>query len=97
MKLKQTGNKIIRTDINQLRQAYGLNSHYLSRTSLDCKNLQISLKIKYGFSQMPDNMLPASSLEAILCSMFAMEYVNNIETTQIFEINEVPVLARTMK
>ena len=97
LKLKQTGNKIIRTDINQLRQAYGLNSHYLSRTSLDCKNLQISLKIKYGFSQMPDNMLPASSLEAILCSMFAMEYVNNIETTQIFEINEVPVLARTMK
>lgn len=94
--IKDQNIKIIRADINQLRQAYGLNSHYLSRTSIDCKNLQMSLKIKYGFSQMPDNMLPASSLESILCAMFAKEYTQNIKTTQMFEIEEIPVLARSI-
>ena len=86
--------KIIRADINQLRQSYGLNPHYLSRTSIDCKNLQISLKLKYGFSQLPDNMLPASGLESILCSMFAKDYSDNVKTSTMFEIDEIPVLAR---
>lgn len=94
--LKNKNIKIIRADINQLRQAYGLNSHYLSRTSIDCKNLQTSLKLKYGFEQMPDNMLPASALESIICAMFALEYTNNIQTTTLFEIDEIPVLARIM-
>ena len=95
-KLKDENIKIIRADINQLRQAYGLNSHYLVRTSIDCKNLQISLKLKYGFNEMPDNMLSASSLEAIIAGMFAMEYVNGIKTNEMFQIDEIPVLARTM-
>lgn len=94
--LKNKDIKIIRADINQLRQAYGLNSHYLSRTSIDCKNLQTSLKLKYDFEQMPDNMLPASALESIICAMFALEYANNIQTTTLFEIDEIPVLARIM-
>lgn len=94
--LKNKNLKIIRADINQLRQAYGLNSHYLSRTSIDCKNLQTSLKLKYGFEQMPDNMLPASALESIICAMFALEYANDIQTTTLFEIDEIPVLARIM-
>ena len=94
LNLKEKGNNIIRCDINQLRQAYGLNAHYLSRTSIDCKNLQTSLKIKYNFKQMPDNMLPASSLEAIIIAMFAMEYANNIKTDELFSIDDVPVLSR---
>ena len=95
-KLKENNLPIIRCDINQLRQAYGLCSHYLSRTSVDCKNLQISLKLKYGFSQMPDNMLSASSLEAILCAMFALENANKIETKELFKVEEIPVLARAI-
>ena len=95
-KLISNNIKVIRCDINQLRQAYGLCAHYLNRTSIDCKNLQISLKIKYGFTQLPENMLSASSLESIICGMFAMEYVNNIETNKIFEIDNIPVLARKM-
>lgn len=94
--LKEQDLNIIRCDINQLRQSYGLCSHYLARTSVDCKNLQTSLKIKYGFSQLPDNMLPASNLEAIIIAMFAMEYVNNIETKQIYEVDEIPVLTRAV-
>ena len=93
-KLNNRNIKIIRADINQLRQAYGLNSHYLSRTSIDCKNLQTSLKIKYNFKEIPDNMLPASTLEAIIAAMFAMEYVNNVPTNILFEIDDIPVLAR---
>ena len=96
LSLKNQGLNIIRADINQLRQAYGLNSHYLSRTSIDCKNLQTSLKLKYGFNELPDNMLSASSLEAIICAMFAMEYINNIQVSTMFEIDEIPVLARKM-
>lgn len=93
-KLQNDNIPILRCDINQLRQAYGLCSHYLSRTSVDCKNLQISLKLKYGFNQMPENMLPASSLEAILCAMFALENANKIETKELFKIDNIPVLAR---
>ena len=95
-KIKEQDIKIIRADINQLRQSYGLCSHYLSRTSIDCKNLQTSLKLKYGFNQMPDNMLPASALEAIICAMFSMDYVNNVQTSIMFEIDEIPVLARKL-
>ncbi|MBQ8476327.1 hypothetical protein IJ531_04620, partial [bacterium] len=86
--------KVIRADINQLRQAYKLEAHYLSGTSIDCKNLQISLKLKFDFLELPDNMLSASALEAIICAIFSMEYINNIEVRTIFEIDEIPVLAR---
>ena len=93
-KLKERNIKVIRCDINQLRMAYGLNSHYLSGTSIDCKNLQTSMKIKYGFSQMPDNMLPASSLESVIIAMFAYDYINGVETNVMFELDGVPVLSR---
>ena len=93
-KLANKNIKIIRADINQLRQSYGICSHYLQRTSIDCKNLQASLKLKYNFSQMPENMLPASSLEAIICAMFAMDFANDIKTSKMFEIEGIDVLAR---
>ena len=95
-KIKEKNIKIIRCDINQLRQSYGLYPHFQTRTSLDCKNLQTSLKIKYNFSQLPDNMLPASNLEAIIIAMFALEYENNIKTNEMFNIDNIPVLARAV-
>ena len=93
-KLKEQNLTVIRCDVNQLRQAYGLGAHFLARTSLDCKNLQTSLKIKYGFNELPDNMLPASNLEAIIIAMFALENANNIKTKQIYDIDGIPVLTR---
>lgn len=94
--LKQNNIEVFRADINQLRMAYGLTAHFQSRTSMDCKNLQISLKLKFGFDEISDNMLPASSLEAIICSLFAMDVANKIKTSKIFEINEIPVLTRNV-
>lgn len=95
-KIKEQNIPIIRANINQLRQSYGICPHYLSRTSIDCKNLQTSLKLKFNFQEMPDNMLSASALEAIILAMFSMDYVNNIKTNKIFEIDEIPVLTRAM-
>lgn len=97
LKLRERKIKVIRCDINQLRMAYGLASHYLSRTSIDCKNLQMSMKIKYGFSQMPDNMLPASSLEAVIIAMFAFDYINGTKTQTMFKIDDIPVLSKNFE
>ena len=93
-KISEKNINVIRCDVNQLRSSYGICSHYLSRTSIDCKNLQISLKIKYGFNQLPDNMLPASSLEAIIVAMFVFDYIGGTETSVMYEIDNIPVLGR---
>lgn len=92
--LKERGIKVIRADINQLRQAYGLYAQYQLRTSADCKNLQNMLKMKFGFNQIMENMLPASSLEAIIASMFALDTARGVETSKIFEIEGIDVLAK---
>ena len=92
--LQRQGIKVIRADINQLRQAYKLQSYYLSGTSIDCKNLQTSLKLKFDFLELPDNMLPFSALNAIICAIFSMEYTNNIHVESVFEIDGIPVLSR---
>ena len=92
--LNEEGVKVFRCDINQLRQAYGLNAHYLSRTSLDCKNLQTSLKLKYNFAELPENMLAASSLEAIICAMFAKYISFGGETSNMFDFEGLEVLSK---
>lgn len=94
LNLKKRNIEVVRADINQLRQAYGICAHYQKGTSVDCKNLQLSLKIKFGFSQMPDNMLSASSLEAIICAMFAKDYIENNCAEKMYEIESIPVLSK---
>lgn len=94
LNLNEENARVVRCDINQLRQAYGLNAHYLARTSLDCKNLQTSLKIKYGFDELPENMLAASSLEAIICAMFAQYVSFGEKTTDLFEFEGLKVLGK---
>ena len=94
LNLNEEGIRVYRCDINQLRQAYGLNAHYLSRTSLDCKNLQTSLKLKYNFSELPENMLAASSLEAIICAMFAKYISFGGETSNMFDFEGLEVLSK---
>lgn len=95
LKLKENGTNIVRFDINLLRQSYDLSAHYLQRTSLDCKSLQNALKIKYGFEELPENMLPASGLEAILAALFIYDTAhNNIKTREIAKFEGLPVLNR---
>lgn len=92
LNLREEGCEIYRCDINQLRQAYGLSAHFLARTSPDCKSLQNSLKLKYGFSELPDNMLAASSLEAIICAMFARYIAQGGKTGELYCFEGIPVL-----
>lgn len=93
--LKLEGVEIFRYFNFQLRNSYGLNPHYSERTSLDCKSLQTSLKIKFGFNELPDNMLPASNLEAILGAMFAKEIAEkSVKFKNIFEYCGLDVLQR---
>lgn len=95
LKLKEKDISISRFDINLLRGTYGLSSNYLQRTSLDCKSLQSALKIKYNFDELPDNMLPASSLEAILGAMFMYDTIHSdIRVRKIFEYKGLDVLNR---
>ncbi|GBF23244.1 hypothetical protein tpqmel_0648 [Candidatus Gastranaerophilus sp. (ex Termes propinquus)] len=94
LELKNSGVTIFRYDIFQLRQAYGLEANYVSRSSLDCKNLQSALKLKYGFSGLPENMLPASNLEAILGAMFAYDVHNGADTRVMYEYMGLDVLSK---
>ena len=95
LKLKEKGVKISRFDVNLLRQSYGLSAHYLLRTSLDCKSLQSALKIKFGFDELPENMLPASSLEAILGAMFLYDNtMTNAKVKNLFVYVGLEVLCR---
>lgn len=91
--LNKEGIPVFRFDVNLLRQKYGVDAHYLQRTSLDCKSLQSALKVKFGFDELPENMLPASGLEAILGAMFAYDCAaGNVTPIKIFDFKGLEVL-----
>lgn len=92
--LKLEGFEIFRYFNYQIRESYGLNPHYSERTSLDCKSLQTSLKVGFNFKQLPENMLPASNLEAILGAMFAYDVYQKQNFKKIFEFENLDVLQR---
>ena len=95
LELNENKCKIFRCNINLLRQSYGLKPDYLENTSLDCKNFQAGLKIKYGFRSMPDNLLPSASLDAILCALFAHNITNKeVQHKEISEFCGIKVLNR---
>lgn len=86
---------VYRCNTNLLRQSYGLRADYLENTSLDCKNFQAGLKIKYGFNSMPDNLLPSASLDAILFALFAYDIgKENVKFKEISEFCGIKVLNR---
>ena len=69
--LKEKGISINRYDIYLTRQAMGLVSHLKDRSPADCKFLQTTLKLNYGYESLPNNMVPMSQLEAILGAILA--------------------------
>jgi len=77
--LKLEGCDIFRYFNFQLREVYNLSPHSRERTSLDCKSFQTSLKVKFGFD-LPENMLPASNLEALLGAVFARDIYLGVMT-----------------
>lgn len=64
--LQSQGVDVFRYDIHELKSSFGLSGVYKDRSPVDCKALQSALKYRFGFKELPSNMLPVSQLEAIL-------------------------------
>lgn len=84
---------INRYDLYLTRQALNLNSYFKERSPADCKALQSALKIQYGFSSLPPNMMPMSQLEALVGAVLAQKmYKNKITESPLFEFNGISVI-----
>ncbi len=95
LEINNTKCPVFRCNTTLLRQSYGLYPNYVEKTSLDCKNLQAGLKIKYGFSTLPENILPASGLEALLYALFAYDIeFKNVSYKEIANFCGLKVLNR---
>lgn len=86
--LREKGIDIIRTELYLARQELKLSSYFKERTPADCKFLQNTLKLEYGFEEIPTNMMPAAQLEAIVCALIAKKHDTNIENIkELFDFN----------
>ena len=77
--LKQEGIDIFRYDIHELKSSLSLSGVYKDRSPVDCKALQSALKFKYGFKELPSNMLPVSQLEAILGAFLGLIMMDKVD------------------
>lgn len=77
--LKDNGIDVFRYDIHELKSSLGLSGVYKDRSPVDCKSLQSALKYRFGFNEIPSNMLPVSQLEAILGAYLAYLMKNGDE------------------
>ena len=93
--LKLEGCEIFRYFNFQLREAYNLSPHSRERTSLDCKGFQTSLRVKFDFD-LPENMLPASNLEALLGAVFARDIYLGTKVKKIAEFCDLDVLQKIL-
>lgn len=95
--LVQEGININRFELYLTRQALKLDSCFKERSPADCKALQSALRIKYGFSSLPSNMMPMAHLEAIVGAILAKQTSENINAGKkaekpLFSFNEIPVI-----
>lgn len=81
-----------RFDIYLTRQAFGLVSHLKDRSPADCKFLQTTLKMKYGFETLPTNMIPMAQLEALVGALLARRIDNGKCEKPIFKFNDIDVI-----
>ena len=89
--LKDIGCDVTRFEIYLARQKFNLYSNYKERSSADCKFLQGALKLEYGFDELPNNMMPAAQLEAILGTMLGEAKLEG-KTKEIFEYKGLSVI-----
>jgi len=89
--LSDNGAKIYRYEVYLSRQKLNLYSNYKERSTADCKFLQSALKMDYGFEELPQNMVPAAQLEAIIGTIIAEKKLSS-ETEKIFEFKGLDVI-----
>ena len=99
--LSEKGIEINRFELYLTRQSMRLNSCYKERSPADCKFLQQTLKLEYGFEELPNNMMPMSQLEAIVGALLAKENAKNPENVKklfgfkgldVIDVTKVPQL-----
>ena len=84
--LVEKGADISRYDLYLSKLKLNLYSNYKQRSPADCKFLQNILKTEFGFNDIPNNMIPAGALEAMIGAVLAREKSrNNIETLYQFK------------
>ena len=89
--LLEKGINITRFEVYLARQKLNLYSNYKERSSADCKFLQSTLRVEYGFDELPTNMMPMGELEAIVGTLVAKQIVQN-KTKKIFEFKGIDVV-----
>ena len=89
--LTEQGAEIYRYEVYLARQKLNLYSNYKEHSSADCKFLQIALKTEYGFEELPQNMVPAAQLEAIVGTIIGERKLNS-QTEKIFEFRGLDVI-----
>ena len=77
--LTEKGIEVNRFELYLTRQSLHLNSCYKERSPADCKFLQQMLKVEWDFTELPNNMMPMSQLEAIVGALLAKEAAKNPE------------------
>jgi len=75
-KLVENGADVKRFEVYLTRQKLNLYSNYKERSPADCKFFQSALKLEHGFTNLPNNMMPAAQLEAISGALLAREHYN---------------------
>lgn len=94
--LSEKGIEINRFELYLTRQSMHLNSCYKERSPADCKFLQQTLKLEYGFDELPNNMMPMSQLEAIVGALLAKEASKNPSNIKkLFEFRDLNVIDLT--
>lgn len=90
--LKNQGVSINRFDVYLTRQAFGLVSHLKDRSPADCKFLQNTLKMNYGFENLPSNMMPMAQIEAILGAILARRIDDGKAEKPVFTYKDIDVI-----
>lgn len=93
-KLIEEGYRVIRYNYVYSKQAMGLATPLQESTPMACKYLQDMLKEKLSISGTPTNMMPLSSLKAVVGAYIAWQTQNGVENEDYRKINtfgEIPV------
>ena len=86
-KLTEEGYEVIRYNYVYSKQSMGLATPLQESTPMACKYLQDMLREKLGISGLPSNMIPLSSLKAVVGAYIAWQTKNGVESEDFRKIN----------
>ena len=89
--MAEQGALLYRYEVYLSRQKLNLYSNYKEHSTADCKFLQSALRLDYGFEELPQNMVPAAQLEALVGIILAEKFLEN-KTEKIFDFKGLDVI-----